>query len=265
MQVIPKIMFVAILFTFLRLSSAIAQENRSDATTVTPTPIVFPPPTSPYPELICPYFQFLESGSSWQDIEIGVSTQTDLEIALERYGRYEIIYPTEGSLANSIRYSWSESTESGSIQQAPLHVDICMQGSVITVMEVSWTNQHPIYVEDLIVNWGVPDITVWSSLVKRRSVFWFQLGVMAEVFVQQGDADSFGRITRLIYFPRQNLEGFENRWPFTVTRMQRFNPADVSIPNEVNPFDFDSMVATITAEPSRTPTPTLMPVTTATP
>ena len=250
------IALVTTLVIFTWLQSSIAQENRSDVTTVTPTPIVFPPPTSPYPELICPYFQFLESGSSWQNIEIGVSTQTDLEIALERYGRYEIIYPTEGSLANSIRYSWSESAESGISQQAPLHVDICMQGSVITVMEVSWTNQLPVYIEDLIVNLRVPDITVWSSLVKRRSVFWFQIGVMAEVFVQQGDTDSFGRITRVIYFPPQNLEGYENRWPFTITRIQPFDSADPSIPNEQNPFDFDSIVATITAEPSRTPTST---------
>jgi hypothetical protein len=42
--------------------------------------------------------------------------------------------------------------------------------------------------------------------------------------------------------------------------MQPFYPVDPSIPNERNPFDFNAMIATITAEPSRTPTPTFIPM-----
>ena len=69
----------------------------------------------------------------------------------------------------------------------------------------------------------------------------------------------------MIHFPAQSSEGFEGRWPFTVTRMEPFNPVDPSIPNEQNPFDFDAIIATITAEPSRTATPTVVAEATRTP
>jgi hypothetical protein len=64
---------------------------------------------------------------------------------------------------------------------------------------------------------------------------------------------------RIIYFPPQSAEGYEGRWPFNLTRTQPFVPSDPSIPSEQNPFDFEAMIATITAEPSRTPTPTFDP------
>jgi hypothetical protein len=106
---------------------------------------------------------------------------------------------------------------------------------------------------------GEPDIVTWSSVENNRTAFWFEKGIAANVFVHRGDAASFGRIGSVIYFPPQSAEGYEGRWPFNLTRTQPFVPSDPSIPSEQNPFDFEAMIATITAEPSRTPTPTFDP------
>lgn len=220
-----------------------------------PTPILFPPPNqSLYPEMICPYFAGLQSGYSWQGITIGETTQNELEIILSEFGNYEIIYRHETSLSNAIRYRWDETRSQAIARQAPSTIDICLQDGLVVVMEVNWSNlTFPI--NDLIINLGIPDVVTWSWTENRRIAFWFKQGIAAELFTQYGDAGSFGLVIRLIYFPPQNLEAYETRWPYIITRMRPFNSSDPSIPNEQNPFDFAAMLATITAEPSRTSTP----------
>jgi len=116
--------------------------------------------------------------------------------------------------------------------------------------------QPALSIDNFVSFLGKPDVVTWSSFENNRTVFWFEEGIAANVFVQQGDAASFGQIGNVIYFPPQSSEGYEGRWPFTVTRRQPFHPADPSIPDEQNPFDFDAMIATMTVESSRTPTPT---------
>jgi hypothetical protein len=89
-------------------------------------------------------------------------------------------------------------------------------------------------------------------------VFWFEQGIAAEVIVSLEDPSSYGVITRVIYFPPQTSEGYEMRWPYTVTRTEPFMPVDPAVPAERNPFDFETMIATTTASP-RTTTPTPIP------
>lgn len=259
-----------IVFTFgivVALLQVDAQDTPGDVPMVTPSPVIFPPPQFGHPELICPYFQNVQAGYSWHDITIGVSTQADLERFLRQFGEYELVFPDEGVLANSIGYRWRQSSARGRTQQAPLSLDICIQDGHIVVLDMTWFYQPAFYINDVVALHGAPDVVTWSLVENNRTVFWFEIGVAANVFVQRGDAASFGLITRMIYFPPQSSDGYENRWPFNLTRTEPFHPIDPSIPSEQNPFDFDMMIATITAEPSRTPTPTFtpMPVSTSTP
>lgn len=248
---------VVAIFTLTTLLHVGAQDNRNNGFSLSPTPVVFPPPNqSLYPELICPYFWDIQPGYTWYHVTIGQSTRLELEAALDQFGKYEVVYRQESSLANAIRYRWTGSTQETIISQAPLTVDVCYQDNLVVVMEVN-VSQQPLSIHDLAANLGVPDVVTWSWLEDRRIAFWFRVGVASEVFVQHGDSGSFGLAIRMLYFPPQSSEGYETRWPFSVTRSEPFYPVDPSIPNEQNPFDFDMMLATITAQPSRTPTPTL--------
>jgi hypothetical protein len=226
---------------------------------MTPTPVVFPPPRFGEPELICPYFSDIQPGYNWNGIIIGVSVQDDLESVLEQIGRYEMVLPVEGALANSIGYKWRDSREEGIVRQAPAQIDVCFQDSKVVVLDMTWFYQPAFYINDLAESIGEPDIITWSLSENLRLAFWFELGIAGEIFVQRGDSASFGQLTRIIYFPPQSVEGYDGRWTFNLTRTQPFVPSDPSIPSEQNPFDFNAMIATITAEPSRTPTPTFAP------
>ncbi|MCB9458897.1 MAG: hypothetical protein H6670_04560 [Anaerolineaceae bacterium] len=218
---------------------ALLQQVPSSAQ-LTPTPVIFPPPRFGGPELICPYFRDVENGSTWEEITIGLSSQSDLENYLAQFGRYEIAFPNEGSLSNSIGYRWRESTAKSVELQAPRRIDICLQDGVITVIDVDIL-QRPeyFYIDDLVDDIGAPDIVTWGWTDKSRLVFWFMHGIVADVFTQYGDEASFGLISRMIYFPPQGREGYERRWPFNLTRMTPYYPVDPSIPSEQNPFSFD--------------------------
>jgi hypothetical protein len=252
-----KLVASLIVFGVLMTIAFVVLPPKSYSALVTPAPRVTPP--SPWPDLICPEVSHIRSGETWLGITIGENTISDLEITLSGFGDYERIYPENDSATNSIQYLWNESDALGESRQAPFRIDVCVQEDVIFVMDVRWFFQPPIYVDDLVATYGIPDEVIWWLLENTRAVFWFNYGVMAEVFVQRGDDASFGRVTRVIYFIPQSSRGYETRWPFSTTYNQPFYPVDPSIPSEQNPFNFDSMIATITAEPSRTPTPTLRP------
>lgn len=253
-KMLSMIATLFILCLFIMFFSVNTQENENMSMQITPTSVIFPPPQFGEPELICPYFREVESGFDWRGITIGMNTQDDLESLLEQLGRYELVLPIEGTLSNSIGYRWQDSRDKGILQQAPAQLDICVQDKKIVVLDMTWFYQSPLYIDDLLASLGEPDIVTWSTMESSRIAFWFEFGVAIDVFVQSGDAESFGLVTRVIYFPTQSKEGYESKWPFNITRKEPFNSSDPSIPNERNPFDFDSIIATVTAEPTRTPT-----------
>jgi hypothetical protein len=126
---------------------------------------------------------------------------------------------------------------------------------------------------DLIVEFGEPDTITWTGNPATRVVFWFEQGFAGVVNIlpnEIGYEPTFGRVITQIYFPYQEAEGYENRWPYNQTRP--FNQF-LAWPSQgydeygpENPFDFESMIATITAEPTRTVTPQLLlPTPTASP
>lgn len=95
-----------------------------------------------------------------------------------------------------------------------------------------------------------------------RIVFWSEEGVAARVFVLNEEG-SYGRISTVIYFPPLSLNDFTESWLYVYTVSGQSD----EIPREElenlygveNPFDFNVMIATITAQPTRTPIPTFTP------
>ena len=232
-------------------------QNDEGIEPITPTPIIFPPPISYQPLLICPYFREIKSGYNWNGIIIGESTQQELEQLLNELGTYQIIYADEGTLSNSISYLREYLI--GDTSSYPDSIDICLQDGIIVVMEINLSGNQELHIEDFVEAFGLPDVVTWSISVTERMVFWFEEGIAAEVFVydsQNENDKSSGRFIRIFYFMPQNTIGYETRWPFVFTRQYPFNPSypDDRYITEQNPFDFDSMIATMTIIPIFTPT-----------
>ncbi|HEX2907889.1 MAG TPA: hypothetical protein VHO69_13555 [Phototrophicaceae bacterium] len=132
----------------------------------------------------------------------------------------------------------------------------------------------PYTIEILVRHYGIPDVVTYSSAPTHRVAFWFERGIAAVLYVRYDPPASeyppgFGVISNIIYFPFQDVAGYEDRWPFKETVSENgylmgFAP-DKELPTEPNPFDFEAMVATLTAEPSRTPTLASTPTATAKP
>lgn len=229
---------------------------------ITPTPVstddlrVFPE------DLVCARREELSGtdGPSWMGILIGMSTLDDVEELLLTSDNYVFIdddnYVTRFVI-------WEPSPCESHI---PSIVRLCLEGDIVQVLAVDCPLASCPYLSDFVVQFGEPDAITWTSNSTSRIAFWFGQGIAAEITVipnEQGYEPTFGRVATQIYFPYQRIDGYENRWPYNQTR--QFNQF-LSWPYEgrddygpENPFDFNAMIATITAEPSRTPTPTFAP------
>jgi hypothetical protein len=151
----------------------------------------------------------------------------------------------------------------------------CAENNVITVMTVyppQMTYNGRIYFYDLLALYGVPDtITYTYGSPFIAIAFWFEQGISAEINTasnESGEPDPndsvmYGLVSRITYFPYQQVEGYETRWPYNRTRAQ--NPYIPKPIGTENPFDLEAMMATVTLQPSRTPTPTFTPFPSATP
>ncbi len=142
---------------------------------------------------------------------------------------------------------------------------VCVQDDIVVTLSSSDTLP---YFADYIVAHGEPDAITWTPSTYSRVAFWFQKGFAVEILTNTIDRTNpaWSRIISIFYFPYQETEGFEQRWPYNATWPEwAINRATGDVlPTEQNPFNFDAMVATITAQPSRTPTPTLEPRSTET-
>ena len=150
--------------------------------------------------------------------------------------------------------------------------------SLTTLDNLSDEVDHPVSfqlvgIQSFVARYSVPDVVTYSPNPTHRVAFWFTQGIAAEFYVRFDPLDSefppaFGSLSKVIYFPFQNEEGYEGRWPFNQTYPEWIFVNDDELPSERNPFDFDFMIAALTAEPTQTSTQTPkspIPVATATP
>lgn len=187
-------------------------------------------------------------GPTWNGVTIGKSSVEDL---LKQFGveNQDAVQRPSGALAFRLP-----------ISLGVYPVDVCVQGATITAMTITMTNVEPVFLIDFVSEYGIPDAVTYTSNPYSRVIFWFEQGLAVEVSANVGDL-FFGRVGEVALFPYQPVTGYEARWPYNRT-WPEWIPSDefvTTLPDTQNPFDFDAMMVTITAQPSRTPTPTFTP------
>lgn len=255
MKHLPYIFSTIILIILLICVTTNAQE-----TTPTPLPTLsqLRPEWSAFPsDLFCEYVDNVSEGPTWGDVTIGISSAEDLKNYADTIANYDFIeqYADFMYLARTGELQ----DESG----IPPVIKACInfETQLVTALEISLNTMS---IEDLIAEYGIPDVVTWGSNNISRTVFWFDEGIAISVYIlEESEILDYGVIGSIVYFPYQTVEGFEERWPYNRTNSE--NPVysgrvyDPAPSEEQNPFDFEVMIATITAQPSRTPTPTFAP------
>jgi hypothetical protein len=228
----------------------------------TPTIIPLPTPsTDVWPFPIGMFCNEIEPGlgSSWRGITIGESTLDEFEQALfelsEEYAIVERPNPANRGILYSVPSDIAEEN------QLPRSVIVCSMDDIVYSLRVSNPAfpEPSFFLDDWIAKLGEPDVVTWSTDMTTRVVFWFQEGIALDVFVGEPE---YGAIFSTVYFPYQDSEGYADRFPYNRTAITPFIGDvlyDPPIPTAQNPFDFDAIIATMTAEPSRTATPTFTP------
>ena len=143
-------------------------------------------------------------------------------------------------------------------------IEFCAnEDNVITALS---TGSDLAYFQDYIANYGIPDIVTYGINPYDRLMFWFEEGIAIDVYINTVSPEYYGLVSPVIFFPYQSSEDYANAWPFNRTRIadEAIPARDPYVSDEQNPFNFEAIVATITAEQSRTLTPTLLPVATVT-
>jgi len=254
------IIMIAILFTLSLYIYTLAQETTSIQEG---TPTVYPTRrgynTDAFPvNLYCEDIEAISEGPSWGEITIGVSEVSDLETYIPQIGDYRVT-----RYADFISFYPFESE----VTYPLINACIDIETQRITVLKISINGLANI--DDFVAIYGEPDAVTWGNNNISRTVFWFEEGIaLSVVILEDSNVLDFGEVGLLIFFPFQPTENYEELWPYNQTNQE--NPAggdrvyDPPPSEEQNPFNFDAMIATVTAQPSRTPTPTFIPPPTAT-
>jgi hypothetical protein len=239
--------FIAIL---LGLSSLSGAQERTPAA----TPTLMPP--YPFPYLFCPNV-VAGKGATWQGITIGESTLDDVYVLMEALSDNYIIRERADESVLFDHKSYREAYEN----DIPSQTIFCTQDDVITAIEykpgIALGNPPKLFLDDLVAKYGVPDAVTWANSSTSRVVFWFEEGIVASVTV----TETYGSVFNVIYMPYQPVEGYESRWPFNQTRTEPLEHPEggKQPPTEQNPFDFEAIAATLTAQPSPTVIATATP------
>lgn len=245
-----KLAICAVLVGFLiplTLQRSVVTANNDETPTPTPFPTSFPAPIGISQTFACPDTVILGEGPTWRGIEVGVSDLQELEQAWP-----EVYNPEEGVEVIS------ETSASQYIKYGRGYV--CVQDNIVVTLSNGDTLP---YLADYIAAHGEPDAITWTPTYDRRVAFWFRKGFAIEILTNTVDRSNsaWGRISGIFYFPYQDVEGFEQRWPYNATQpeMPSLRWTGDVVPTQQNPFDFDNIIATISAQPTRTLTPTSTP------
>ena len=256
-----------VLFAIIFVTLLLFVNIRAQDVTSTPLPTMWGPPIGAFPvDLYCEYINSISKGPTWGDITIGVSKVADLKQYVATIYDYEI-------------YEYSDFilfTKKGKLSKKdgiPDLIDACLDVDTHTITALQVLVNRLMLIQDLIAAYGVPDVVTWGDSFTTRTALWFDKGIAVGFSIlKENSITNYGQIYLIVYFPHQSQNGFEERWPYNQTNLENPPEGDnVYQPTpskEQNPFNFQSMVATITAQPSRTPTPTFAPYTpspTATP
>ncbi len=147
---------------------------------------------------------------------------------------------------------------------APFGGILCLRGSTIQAFQITVVFNR-LFLKDFVYQYGLPNAVTWMYRdPKDRIVFWFEHGMALEVYADRTKKD-FGLVSSIIFFPFQSANNYQQRWPFLRTAPSEYPESlktqypDLELTGQQNPFDFRSMIATLTIQPPPTATPTFTP------
>jgi hypothetical protein len=185
-------------------------------------------------------------------VTIGVSTVEELKRYADTIANYDSTY----QYADFIYLARTGLLQDKSGIPPVIQACIDFDTQTVTALKLSF---NTLSIENLVAEYGIPDIVTWGNSNIDRTVFWFNEGIAASVVIlEESNSSDYGEVSSIVYFSYQTNEEFEARWPYNRTNSE--NPIggdhiyDPAPSEKQNPFDFDAMIATVTAEPSRTPT-----------
>jgi hypothetical protein len=195
-------------------------------------------------------------GPTWLNITIGQSDSAAIDhIVAELSADYTFL----SNDSDDLRYVLGAIDTDPRIPRA---IRFCLREDKVQAVSFFYDGYlAQLYLSEFVSQFEEPDAVTWTSTSTTRILFWFEHGVAVEATHMQLGAVPLGTVTRVILFPYQDIEGYESLWPYNQTRkFNEFLPSPEYLDfGPENPFDFEAMIATITAEPSRTPTPTFTP------
>lgn len=105
--------------------------------------------------------------------------------------------------------------------------------------------------------YGIPDIVTYSPQPTHRLAFWFEEGIIGEFYIRKDYVPAFGKLNNIVYLPFQEVEGYEERYPFNQTYPDELYLTDIAptlildnfTTTERNPFDFDAILESLTPTP----------------
>jgi hypothetical protein len=220
------------------------KEVRSELVSVTPTALGFIPPAvaGPNEKLACPQIDVRGSGPLWHGVTVGESSFSEFVAAI---GEGEI--RVRGVSPNSILLDYADVA------------GVCVQHGIVVAIDTAASLP---FLTDYVAIYGSPDAVTWTSQYHERVIFWFEEGIAVVAWIGSVTEENAPIwVSSEFFFPYQDSDGFESRWPYNATWSEPPIITDVGyeVSTEQNPYDFDAMIATITAEPSRTPTATFTP------
>lgn len=212
-----------------------------------------------FPGLDCHDIEAPFAGPTWGDIAIGSATLSDLRNYLSDLNPdYR-----ENSAPGLQMTSFAVDSAIAEVRGIPAVIGACVNPDDERIIAIDVITPLPqIHIQDLVADFGIPDLVLWDEIFSGRIVIWLTEGIAASVSVDESEQFvPYGTITLMVYFPYQSIEGYEERWPYTHRAISKAELVTLTpdLPHNINPFDFDAMVATLTAEPDRTPTPIATP------
>jgi hypothetical protein len=210
---------------------------------------------APFPtSLYCSDIQQVSAGPTWEGITIGVTSRPQFEAFISELNVDYDVVDGEDKL---LFYAFNG--RDALAQNVPTYITACFNGGTLVLVEISFhaeSDSENIF--DMVAHYGIPDAVTWTDTLGTRIAFWFEEGLAAEISVRQELESNYGKVIRVIYFLYQDSDTYEETWPYNRTPEQPVfgdSVVEPPLPEEQNPFDFDAIIATATAQPSSTPMP----------
>ena len=146
-------------------------------------------------DLDCSLITDVRRGLSWRNLQIGRTTYEEM---IEFLGPANVYWDTR--LGNLVF------EEIGPPQDKDwFRLGACFAGNILSALEI-YTGDLPRSLDELIVEYGEPDLVTWGTGYFTRSLVWGEKGMLAVVDVATEQRDN------ILLFPPIRLENFQESW-----------------------------------------------------